>query len=78
MNTVDAMAGTGGSRAARPDMTTGRAALVLLLHRYTERALEVSLIEVQKLLYFLQVAGESLRLRFQRGYALTRTTHGMC
>jgi O-acetyl-ADP-ribose deacetylase (regulator of RNase III) len=51
----------------RPDMTPGRAALVHLLHRYTERALEASLIEVQKLLYFLQVVGEPLRLRFEKG-----------
>jgi len=51
----------------RPDMTPGRAALIHLLHRYEERALQVSLIEVQKLLYFLQVAGEPLRLRYLKG-----------
>lgn len=51
-----------------PDMTAGRAALIHLLKRYTERALGASLIEVQKLLYFLQVAGEPLQLRFVKGH----------
>lgn len=37
-------------------------ALIHLLQRYTERALGASLIVVQKLLYFLQVAGEPLQL----------------
>lgn len=47
-----------------PRMTVGKAALVALVHRYGARALEVSLIEVQKLMYFLQAAGEELRLRY--------------
>ncbi|MGH3321612.1 MAG: type II toxin-antitoxin system antitoxin DNA ADP-ribosyl glycohydrolase DarG [Streptosporangiaceae bacterium] len=73
---VDAVVYTpgGAPRAAemrtatrRPDMTPGRSALIHLLRRYSERALEASLIEVQKLLYFLQVAGEPLRLNFARG-----------
>ncbi|HEY9476671.1 MAG TPA: hypothetical protein VIS06_22830, partial [Mycobacteriales bacterium] len=34
------------------------------LGRYSERAIEASLVEVQKLLYFLQVAGEPLRLDY--------------
>ncbi len=53
--------------AEKPAMTPGRAALIYLLHRYTERALEVSLIEAQKLVYFLQIVGEPLRLRFVKG-----------
>jgi O-acetyl-ADP-ribose deacetylase (regulator of RNase III) len=52
---------------ARPNMTPARAALIRLLTRYTDRALEVSLIEVQKLLYFLQEAGEPLRLDYVKG-----------
>lgn len=52
----------------RPAMTTGRAALVHLLASYSMRAIDVSLIEVQKLLYFLQMAGEPLRLDFVRGF----------
>lgn len=51
----------------RPPMTRGKAALVTLLRRYSERAFEASLIEAQKLMYFLQVSGEDLRLRYQRG-----------
>lgn len=51
----------------RPGLTRGRSALVELLQRYTERAVEASLIETQKLLYFLQTAGEPLRLNFVRG-----------
>lgn len=52
----------------RPAMTAGRAALVTMLRSYQEIALSASLIEVQKLMYFMQVAGEPLRLRFEKGY----------
>lgn len=48
----------------RPAMTSARAALIRVLARYSERALEASLVEVQKLLYFLQAAGEPLRLNY--------------
>ncbi len=50
--------------SASPKMTPGRAAMVHLLSRYEDVALAASLIEVQKLLYFLQAAGEPLRLNF--------------
>lgn len=50
----------------RPKMTPGRAALVALLHNYGQRAAEVSLIEVQKLMYFLQEAGQPLKLRYAK------------
>jgi O-acetyl-ADP-ribose deacetylase (regulator of RNase III) len=51
-----------------PRMTTGRAALVSLMNRYLGGLMDpsVSLLEVHKLLYFLQQAGEPLRLRFVR------------
>lgn len=52
---------------ARPAMTLGKATLLETLRRYQAMALEISLIEVQKLLYFLQVAGEDLRLEFKKG-----------
>ncbi|MGH9223383.1 MAG: type II toxin-antitoxin system antitoxin DNA ADP-ribosyl glycohydrolase DarG [Acidimicrobiales bacterium] len=55
------------TRTRRPSWTPGKAALVAIVARYSERALDVSLIEVQKLMYFLQVAGEPLRLKFERG-----------
>lgn len=48
----------------RPGMTPGRAALISLLSSYSKRAAGTSLIEVQKLMYFLQSAGEPLRLNF--------------
>lgn len=52
-----------------PPMTPGRALLVSLVDRYL-RALErphVTLVELQKLLYFVQEAGEPLRLQFAKG-----------
>lgn len=49
----------------RPEMTPGRAALVEMVHRYTLQSfMAPGLIESQKLMYFLQVAGEPLRLNF--------------
>lgn len=49
-----------------PRMSAGRAALIGLLASYSRHALaEPSLIEAQKLMYFLQLAGEPLRLEFQ-------------
>lgn len=51
---------------ARPHMTLGRAALIGLLARYGRRAADdASLIETQKLMYFLQFAGEPLKLNFE-------------
>ena len=51
--------------AKRPEMTPGRAALVELIHRYTGQSfMAPGLIESQKLMYFLQTAGEPLRLKF--------------
>jgi O-acetyl-ADP-ribose deacetylase (regulator of RNase III) len=49
-----------------PNMTTGRAALVVLMHRYLAGLMDpfVTLIEVQKLMYFMQEAGEPLRLNY--------------
>lgn len=52
---------------AKPDMTPGRAALVALMSGYATHAMAMpSLIESQKLMYFLQVAGEPLRLEFKK------------
>lgn len=51
--------------SSKPAMTPGRAALVGIIDRYTRQALNApSLIETQKLMYFLQTAGESLNLKF--------------
>lgn len=52
-----------------PAMTAGRAALVELMDRYLAGLLDpfVSLLEVHKLMYFMQEAGEPLRLRLSKG-----------
>ena len=49
-----------------PEMTAGRAALVVLIHRYLGGLMDpfVTLIELQKLMYFMQEAGEPLRLNY--------------
>lgn len=52
-----------------PRMTAGRAALVVLLDRYVQGLLDpfVTLQEAHKLMYFMQVAEEPLRLKFTKG-----------
>ncbi len=49
-----------------PAMTAGRAALVGLVSRYLDALLDpcVTLLEVHKLMYFMQEAGEPLRLKY--------------
>lgn len=56
---------TVSSREA-PKMTPGRAALVVLIDRYLAGLLDpfVTLLEVHKLMYFMQEAGEILRLQY--------------
>lgn len=51
-----------------PNMTAGRAALVELMSRYMRGLLDptISLLEVHKLMYFMQEAGEPLRLKYVR------------
>lgn len=51
-----------------PTMTAGRAALVELMSRYLGGLLDpsVTLLEVHKLMYFMQEAGESLRLKYSK------------
>ena len=51
-----------------PKMTAGRAALVELMDRYLRGLLDpsVSLLEVHKLMYFMQEAGEPLRLKYRQ------------
>lgn len=55
------------SAGSAPAMTPGRAALIALMKRYADLALaNPSLVESQKLMYFLQEAGEPLRLNYQK------------
>ena len=51
-----------------PRMTTGRAALVVLIDRYLGGLMDpfVSLLEIHKLMYFMQEAGEPLNLRYAK------------
>lgn len=51
-----------------PNMTNGRAALVVLIQRYLQGLLDpfVTLLEVHKLLYFMQEAGQGLRLQYTK------------
>ncbi|HHX8289294.1 TPA: type II toxin-antitoxin system antitoxin DNA ADP-ribosyl glycohydrolase DarG [Vibrio diabolicus] len=53
-----------------PKMTPGRAVLIELMQRYLKGLLDpsVSLLEVHKLLYFMQEAGEPLRLNYQKAH----------
>jgi len=55
------------NRTERPNMTVGRAALILMMKRYVDALLDpfVSLLEIHKLMYFLQEAGQPLRLKYE-------------
>jgi len=54
-------------RTKRPKMTVARALLIRLIHQYAQLAYRLTLLEVQKMAYFLQEAGEPLRLRYEAG-----------
>ncbi|MDF5715003.1 MAG: macro domain-containing protein [Rhizonema sp. NSF051] len=51
-----------------PNMTVGRAALIGLMRRYLAAVMDptVTLLEVHKLMYFMQEAGEPLRLKYKK------------
>lgn len=51
-----------------PEMTAGRASLVVLMHRYLAGLLDpfVTLLEIHKLMYFMQEAGQRLRLQYNK------------
>ena len=51
----------------RPNMTPGRAVILALLQRYLTPMYRLSMLEVQKLAYFAQAAGEPLKLDFVKG-----------
>jgi O-acetyl-ADP-ribose deacetylase (regulator of RNase III) len=53
----------------RPNMTEGRAALLGLMHRYLAAVMDpyVTLLEIHKLLYFMQEAGQDLQLGYVKG-----------
>jgi O-acetyl-ADP-ribose deacetylase (regulator of RNase III) len=51
----------------RPKITTARSLLIKLMSAYATLDYSQSLLEVQKLAYFLQEAGEQLRLKYEAG-----------
>ena len=53
-----------------PRMTRGRTALIALMDRYLRGLLDpfVTLLEIHKLMYFMEAAGEPLKLEFTEGY----------
>ena len=55
---------------AVPNMTDGRASLVILMQQYLKGLLDpfVTLIEAQKLMYFMQHAGQPLNLDYEKGH----------
>lgn len=57
------------NRRAVPKMTLGRAALLALMGRYLRSLMDdsISLLEIHKLLYFLQECGQPLKLQYQKG-----------
>ncbi len=52
-----------------PNMTVGRAALLGLMRRYLGALMDpfVTLLEIHKLMYFIQASGENLQLRYEKG-----------
>lgn len=55
-------------RTARPRMTPARALFIKLMDAYATLEYSRTLLELQKLAYFLQEAGEPLRLNYQAGH----------
>jgi O-acetyl-ADP-ribose deacetylase (regulator of RNase III) len=55
------------NRTERPKMTAGQATLIVLMDRYLKGLLDpfVSLLEIHKLMYLLQEAGQELRLQYE-------------
>ena len=57
------------TRTLRPNMTPGRAALLVLMRRYLEPLMDdaITLLEIHKLMYLMQEAGEPLKLKYVKG-----------
>ncbi|NDV24320.1 macro domain-containing protein [Desulfovibrio sp. JC022] len=57
------------NKTKAPSMTKGRAALLRLMQQYINglMAPSTTLLELQKLMYFMQESGEDLRLNFSKG-----------
>lgn len=55
-------------RTKRPHLTSARALFIRLMDAYAALEYSRTLLEVQKLAYFLQEAGEPLRLKYEAGH----------
>ena len=57
------------SKTDIPQMTTGRAVLLYLMHTYKQASLDphITLLEIQKLMYFAQESGVNLKLAYSKG-----------
>lgn len=55
-------------RTSKPKMTVARALLLKLMQQYALMSYRLTLLEVQKLAYFLQEAGEPLKLKYEAGH----------
>jgi O-acetyl-ADP-ribose deacetylase (regulator of RNase III) len=55
-------------RTVRPKLTLARALFIRLMDQYASQSYRLTLLENQKLAYFLQEAGQPLRLRYQTGH----------
>src|ERR1700722_11907105 len=55
------------NQTSKPELTTGRAALIALIDGYLKGLLDpnVTLLEIHKLMYFLQEAGQDLKLQYE-------------
>lgn len=55
------------NRTVEPELTTGRAALIALVDGYLKGLLDpnITLLEIHKLMYFLQEAGQDLKLQYE-------------
>ena len=56
------------AKAATPNMTPGRASLIRLMDQYLKSLLDfsITLLEMHKLVYFLQESGLPMRMRFEK------------
>jgi O-acetyl-ADP-ribose deacetylase (regulator of RNase III) len=54
------------NKTTPPNMTHNRAAIIGIMSRYAVLDYRLSILEVQKLAYFLQQAGQPLRLKFEK------------
>jgi O-acetyl-ADP-ribose deacetylase (regulator of RNase III) len=55
-------------RTGRPRLTIARALFIRLMDQYSSQAYRLTLLEIQKLAYFLQESGQPLKLKYEAGH----------